>query len=619
MTQRDNLRVESLGPAERILQALLNSTDHLVHHRPGVVERDGVSPVGHRWSPATVRNGSVYKLSKKGRGSEEIFVGTLAEDGVTITRNRQPVARYQRPGLYTEAAVWLYEQIATVWHLDNDFAARWASWAFAQDHRDLKVALAAFMLVQSRSGEPVIEDGELLFHDDDHRAVGEAMCLIRRRDGKDLNPKLLLRVGDLLRLDGVAQLNRRLGFGRSTRSAPLGRWPKVVTRWLRHREQNPKMLQGLVRAGYRRTVTQLCRRVGYKPLTPRFFELLRWKQSQSGDGRRSLALGVELAAAETWDGLSEREICERVVSERPAWKRIVGMIPAEIGLTRAIVAAAIESGCASDADLIVMTPTLEDLDLLKVTSIGERWLEASEKAENQRAASVARRVRKKETAEKLQAAADAALQRTVAEATRGLRVYVAVDISGSMGPAIDQAKGYLASFLQGFPLDQLHVCVFNTSAREVVIRHPSAKGVEHAFKGFRAGGGTSHASAFDVLRQRRPAPDEDALILWVGDQQEHGQFAQRVQASGLNPVAFGFLEVKTRWPNTLKCIEATATALNIPCFRLDEAMFGDSYAVSRTLRRLIESTPVGSRPVERKLLVETILETPLLTRPLWAA
>ena len=66
--------------------------------------------------------------------------------------------------------------------MDNELAARWASWSFAQEHRDLKVALTALMLVQNRCGAPVLEDGAVLFCDDDYREIGEAMCLLRRRD-----------------------------------------------------------------------------------------------------------------------------------------------------------------------------------------------------------------------------------------------------------------------------------------------------------------------------------------------------------------------------------------------------------------------------------------------------
>jgi hypothetical protein len=620
MTQLDPQRVETLGPAERILQTLMTWSDHMYHGRPGMVTASRAVP-GVKWAPVThkVEDGQkvVYRMDKRGRKTVRTRVGVLNEAGDKIVQDGREVAEYRAPGLFPEVAAWLYSQVSEVWKLDNDFAARWASWAFVQDHRDLKVVLTAFMLVQSRSGEPVREGGELLFFDDDHRAVGEAMCLIRRKDKKDLNPKLLLRVGELLRLPQIAALNRELGFGRSARTAPMGRYTKAVTRWLRHRERNLPMLEGLVKAGYRTTVMQLARQVGYKPETERFFEVLRWKQKQAPDGRRDVAIGAEVAAAESWDGMSEAEVCQRIIDTRPDYKRVVGLLPRELGLTRAVLAAAVEAGSLSDADLIILTPTLEDLDLLNVPAIAERWTRAAQAAEDQRAAHIATRVRRKDTAEALQVAADRAVQRAVEEVTRGLRVYVAVDISGSMSGSIEKAKGYLTQFLQGFPLERTTVCVFNTTAREVEIRHASAKGVEHAFRGFRAGGGTSHGAAVrSVFASHPPAADEDALFLFVGDQQD-GPFAAEVRKLSFQPVAFGVLNVPE---NTYgRAVENTATELGLPCFKIQEGMFGDAYAVTRTLRTLIASTPVGKATARRTSLVETILKTELLTRPVWAA
>jgi len=606
----DPLRVESLGPAERIIETLLTFSDHMVHNRPGVVVADHRRPHGVHWAPATwkIVDGQkvFFRLEMRGKKSVEVRLEGEVD--------------YRKPGLFPEVAAWLYGQIAEVWKLDNDFAAHWASWAFTQDHRDLKVALAAFMLVQSRSGEPVREGGEILFHDDDHRAVGEAMCLIRRRDGKDINPKLLLRIGALLALPEIAAINRDLGFGRSARNPATGRYVKVVDKWLRRREQNPRMLEGLVRAGYRKTVMALARKAGYKPDSPHFFQVLRWRQKQSGDGRRSIAIGAEVSAAETWAGLSEAEICVQIIATEPDYKRIVGMIPKEMGLTRAILAAAIEAGSLSDSDLILLTPTLEDLGLLSVEAIGDRWMRACESAEDQRAANIATRVKGRAVAEKLNQAADQALQKAVDDVVRGLRVYVAVDVSASMNAAIDRAKSYLTRFLQGFPLDKLTVCVFNTQARKVTIQHPSAAGVAHAFTSFSAGGGTYHESAIrDVFAQHPPSEEEDSLFFWVGDQQQSGTFERTIRESGLRPAAFGFLYVPGNMGNRQRAVEGTAEALGIPCFKLSEDMFADVYAVTRTLRNLIAATPVGQRDVApRRSLIEVILETKLLTKPVWA-
>ncbi|MEM9454208.1 MAG: vWA domain-containing protein [Myxococcota bacterium] len=605
---------EGLGSADRIIKTLLESTDHIVHHRPGMMVEDRRAPIGYRWSSVTWRRRRGQKLAYRMERHTPIYVGVINEQG-DIVEGGQVVGKYRAPGIYPEAAAWYYRNALDVWTLDNEFAARWASYAFTQKHRDLKVVLAALMLVQNRCGEPVRESGELLFHDEDLRAVGEAMCLIERKDNQHLNPKMLLRIGQVLSLPAVADLNRSAGFGRSARKPTLGRWPKVVARWLWQRERIPQKLVALVNAGFRTTVMELARRSGYKPDSPRFFEILRWKQKQAGDGRRSLAIGVEVTAAETWQGLSEAQICQRIVDSRPSYKRIVGLLPAEVGLTRAIVAAAAEAGSLSDNDLVLLTPTLEEMDLLDVPVIGERWMSAMAKTEDRRAANIAKRVRGKKTAEVLRQAADGALQKAVEKVGEGLRVYVFVDISGSMEQAIVTAKAHISAFLQAFPLERLHVAVFNTIGREVKIRHASAAGVQQAFRNFRAGGGTSHAAGIRCLSKYKPKAGEDALFLFVGDQQE-AHFPDAVRTSGISPVAFGFVPVGEH--DFQDAVTGTARDLGIPCFILDDTTIADPYALPRHLSTMMTAAPASRSVSVRKTLIDTILETELLQPPMWA-
>jgi hypothetical protein len=632
----DNMANENLGPAERILQTVLSYSDHAVHNRAGIVIPDASAVVGVKWLPVTHaiegEHKVVYELRKVGRKSTKVKLGVWLDDGRIMDGDRV-VGRYQDAGLFPEVAVWLYSQVAAVWKLDNEFAAKWASYAFGQEHRDLKVILAAFLLVQARKGDPVLDAGKLAFYDEDFRDVGEAMLLLTRKDAKDtkpkkkgekgedsrsFNPKLLLRVHDVLCLPGVAAINRELGFGKSARHPFLGRWPKAVEKWLLYREENPKLLEGLVAAGFRRTVMNLARKVGYKPTSAKFFETLRWKQDQSEDGRRSIAIGQEVKAAESWEGFSEEQICETIVKTRPNFKRVVGLLPKGVGLTRAIVAAAIEAGSLSDKDLIIATPTLEELGLLEVQDVRERWERAIKAAEDMRAANIATRVKSKATQEKLVEAADNAIKKVVKEVVKGLRVYVIVDISGSMEHAIAQAKVYLAKFLQAFPKDQLHVSVFSTSGREVEIKHNSAAGVENAFRGIQAGGGTDYGSGVRALKKYPPKVDEDSLFIFIGDE-EAGIFTPAVRESGLNPIAFGFLKVRV---NHYEAVRGTATQLGIPCFMIDEQTFTDPYAIPRTIRTLIAATPVGKAAVAevpRVSLVDTILNTKLLQKPAWAA
>jgi len=614
---------ERLGPAETILSTLLTYADHMVHNRPGIVVSDANSVTGVRWVPAThrVEGGDkvVYELQKKGRSTVLSRVGTLSREHQVLNQGRV-VARYQPAGLFPEVAAWMYGQVAEVWKLDNQFAARWASYAFAQDHRDLKVVLAAFMLVQSRKGDPVRDNAEVLFFDEDYREVGEAMVLLVRKDRRDLNPKLLVRVHDLLSLPQVAKINHDLGFGRSARTAFHGRWAKAVNKWLQYREENPRMLQGLVQAGFRTTVMALARRSRYKPQSPRFFELLRWKQAQAKQGHRDLAIGQAVAAADSWEGLCEAQICERVVRERPNYKRLIGLVPPQVGLTRAIVAAAVQAGSLSDKDLVILTPTLEALGLLKDPDVQARWSQAVAASEDVRAANIAKRVRTKETAEVLQDAADTALQKAVEEVVRDIRVYFIVDISGSMSNAIERAKGYIAQFLQAFPLDRLHVSVFNTHGRELKVRHASKLGVTLAFAGISAGGGTDYGAGVRALERHAPRDDEDSLFIFVGDEKA-SVFHAAVEQSKLRPLAFGLVQVPSEWGGQGSAVRDTAELLGLPCFVIDVQTFNDPYAIPRTLRHLVASTPVqtGGARNNRASLIDQILATEVLNKPAWAA
>ena len=634
MTNTNNgMNREALGPAERIIQTALAYSDHMVHNRPGIVRADPASVTGVRWSPGIHRNEEtaagkarvMYEIAKvpAGRGkskSHRTRVGVIQADG-RILENGAVIGRYQPAGLFPEVATWLYKQVAEVWKLDNEFAARWASYAFAQEHRDLKTVLAAFMLVQSRSGAPVLENGKLAFSDADYRGIGEAMILLYDGKGKDLTPKLLVRIEEILKLPGVAEINRTLGFGRSARNPALGRYDKAVQQWLAFREDNPKLLTGLVKAGFRTTVIDLAKRVGFKPSTPRFFDILRWKQAQSKDGHRHLAIGQAVKAAETWEGLTEAQVCERIVREKPSFKLLASRVPTSVGITRAVMAAAIEAGSLSNKDLIIATPTLEDLGLLEVQMVKERWQRAVQQAEDQRAANIARNVKSKEVKEQLQDAADTAVKKAVEEVMKDMRVYFFVDISGSMHQALPTAVRYVTQFLQGFPGDKLHIAVFNTAGREVTLPRASAAGVEAAFRGISAGGGTDYGSGVRALGHRRPKDGEDVLFIFVGDEQQDMTFTQEVRRTRFDPLAFGFIRVVGTDGTHRTAVQRTAAELSIPCFMIDERTFSDPYAIPRTIRALVAATPVGRATTAvatpRQTLVDTIMKTELLRKPAW--
>ena len=137
------------------------------------------------------------------------------------------------------------------------------------------------------------------------------------------------------------------------------------------------------------------------------------------------------------------------------------------------------------------------------------------------------------------------------------------------------------------------------------------------------------ASGVAAIQHHRPLEGEDALFLFVGDQAgETGiVLAQYIARCGIKPVAFGYLRVvdptgRFKEGNT---VQMAARHMEIPCFNIDETMFtsNDPYAINRVLRDMIAATPVvkagaGRVAAPRFTLIEQILKTPLLERPVWA-
>ncbi len=576
-TARTPLPESQMGPAERLLDVVLNSSAHLWHNRPGVDARG-------TWKPA--------KAGKTGDGAKAVA-----------------------PGLFVPAAVELYAKLLEIWTLNPDLMAHLASYALVEtDWRDLKVACAALMLVQGRSGAPVHDDdGTVAFYDDDHRRIGEAMVLwYQKKSARMLTPKAVLRIAELLETPEIAALNRKAGFGDpAARRAPLGRWTKAATRWLAMRETNRAMLEGLVRAGYKETIKSLARKLGYKPQSPEFFGLLGWKQKQAPDGRRAIGLdNANLAKSERFDGLSEAEICEAIVTQRLRYKDAVGRLPADIGLTPAIMVALLPT--LSDRDLRQLTPTLEELGLLVVPEIRAKWEKAITTATDQRGLNIAKNVRDASLKDKLADSADNAARKAVAEASAEaeLRVMFLVDKSGSMQGAIESSKDALAKILAGFPLDQLHVAAFDTTGMVLKPKAASRKAVEHMLAPLRADGGTIHGAAVQALHRdgMRVPTGAKLIVIVVGDAQgESGdQLAEVFRRLGYQVAAMAFLQAGGTGSTVRDC----ARDLRVPYSEINVSQFEDPYHVPRVLRALLEAPVMAGVPTAG--LVDKVMATKLL-------
>ncbi|WP_375771555.1 VWA domain-containing protein [Archangium gephyra] len=571
------------GPAEKLLDLVLGGSAHLWHNRPGL-DVNGV------WHPAQ---------------------GASAD----LVRRSTPV----KPGLFVPSAVKLYRQLLDIYRLNTDLMAHFASYALTQtDWRDLKVATCALMLVQSHSGQPVREDdGSIAFLDDDFRVIGEAMILhYERKSTRMLTPKAVLRVAELLETPEIARLNREAGFGDpASRKAPLGRWKSVATKWLRLREQNLPMLQGLVKAGYKETLKRIARKAGYKPVTQAFFEVLGWKQKQAAAGHRSVGLeGLHLVKRERFDGLSEAEICEWIELERLSYKEVVGRLPKDLGLTPAIMAALLPS--LSDRDLRILTPTLEELGLMTDPAIRGRWEKAVQTATDQRALHIVKNVRSQELKAKLEEASDNAAKAAVAEATAetDVRVMFLIDKSGSMEGAIEQSKEALSRILAGFPLEKLHIASFDTMGTVLKPKAASRAAVQHMLQGIQASGGTTHAAGVHALhRAGVRVPEEAKLIcIVVGDEagEAGDQFARAFRECGYSVAAMAMLVSVASAANRGNTVRTCAGQLKVPFSEVAVDQFEDPYQVPRVLKALMDApTAVGA---SQSGWVERVMRTPLL-------
>ena len=446
-----------MGPAEKLLDLILNASAHLWHNRPGL-------DVNGSWFPA--------------KGAKKLPAGA------------KPIA--VKPGLHVPAAERLYARLLDIYKLNTDLMAHFASYALTEtDWRDLKVACAALMLVQARSGQPVKEDdGTVGFYDDDLRALGEAMMLhYAKKSTRMMTPKSILRIAELLEVPAIATQNRRAGFGDpASKRAPMGRWKRAATKWLRVRETNLPMLHGLAKAGYKETIKKIARKCGYKPESQAFFEVLGWKQKQAKGGHRTLGLsGLKLDKSPRFDGLSEAEICEAIETQRLSYKEAVGRLPKGMGLTPAILAVLVPS--LSDRDLRILTPTLEELGLMAEPDIRARWEKALASSDDQRSLHIAKNVKNAALREKLEGAADAAAKRAVVAATKeaDVRVMVLIDKSGSMANAIEKSKEALSRILAGFPAEHVHIATFDTVGTVLKPKAPTRAAVQHMLKGISAG------------------------------------------------------------------------------------------------------------------------------------
>lgn len=510
----------------------------------------------------------------------------LGPQGQWVPRGKNKTANPIPPGLYGPDAVRLYRMIVDLYRVDPVFVGQLASYAMRElDWRDLKVCLAGFLLVQRENFLRDVGEAMIL-------SMGDKLIPTARR----LRPKDVLRIGELLRHADIVALNRQQGFGsRGSKNPPLGRYPQVVAKWLLVRERVPQNLMALVQKGYKETVKSLARSCRYQPEDgDRFFSTLRWKQDQAKTGHRMFAIGQALTPAETWEGLEEDKICERIRKDNLSYSVAVGKIPAQVGLTKKILRTLIQS--MSDSDIIIATPALEEAGLLDEPAVMARFDRACKAAISHRAVSVSKNVKTDKVREKLGEAVAAANTAAVKQAApdRPVRVLFLLDISGSQEGGIEISKQILPNLLTGLDPNRVHAVAFNTDSRILydgkgTKADLATKQIQLILKNLCASGGTNHSVGFNAFSAMgvRKDPDEILILLVVGDEAGEQDFGPRIRQTGLIPDAIGFVynPAGTRG-NTVR---SASQNLQVPFSEVSVGDLKDPYQIPRFLRTLLDA------------------------------
>lgn len=567
------------GSLEAAIDRIMGSSAHLWHGRHGITGSDGKWRTAPKVAQATVK-----------------------------------------PGFFEPAAVSLYRDLLFVYRQNALLFAHLASWVLREsDWRDMKVACAALLCVQPLE----------MFRD-----VGAAMLLLfdKALGKRSMNAKMVLRVSEFLENPTIAQMNREAGFCSPAGKQPFtGRWRNAAAKYLVIRERNPSLLLGQVKGGQRNLLMDLARRCGYRPEGTEFFQHLRWKQSQAPGGHRKVAIGLEIdKRKDSFDGLNEAQICQRIVAGKLKYAEVVGRLPRGMGMTQAIMVALLPQ--MSDRDLIILSPTLEDMGLLADAGVRARWLSATKNAEDQRSLNVAKNMKSAELRDKLEEAAGQAVAKAVKAAVPDdkFRILFLVDISPSQEDAIEKSKELVPRILAGLGGggdSRLHVATFNSVGTVIPVKGIKPSDIKKLLSSVMINGGTLHYSGVRALYNSgvRQADGETLILMIVGDEggQDTGQeLAQHLTVCGYKVAAISMLVNVTARYGRGHTVRDAAAALKVPFSEVQLEDFDDPYAVPRILRRMLDaptpSSMVQAAPAAppRMGWLERVMATPLLVPPI---
>jgi len=478
----------------------------------------------------------------------------------------------------------LEELISTFSHLaekDPLFLAHFTSYVINKlDSKDLKVVATFANSLSDADGTPFSAGSE--YKKPNWRMISQA-ALCR------LDPKLTMRV--------VRIANSKMKFGSKAEATHFSKHLKTaLCKYLRYREANPKLLEGVRKAGLKNTVETLYRIARIAP-SPEAVRILGWKQKPGFPGSE-----VELKKTPfNFEGMSDLEIAQKIQGERLPPTGVLGALPRSI--SPVIAAAILEQSTGNQ--VVVLTEMFEEQGLLKNDEVRKVYQEKLKTAKTALDRVERFKVEMDEqTAAVLKTAKSEQRKEDVGDLGK---FFLNIDISGSMSVAVQVAidKGSILAECIKNPSENFFWGVFNTSGSILVRPKTFEKDAfAHSLYGIRPTGGT------DCLALYAQALRLGCTTLgYVTDQEHNGPpinvTVDKCRKAGLpDPKMVVIIDVG-HGDTTLK---RGFESCGIPVAVLKPEQLSESALVSQAVKSALKGASA---------IIEEIMSEPLLQLPKW--
>ena len=465
---------------------------------------------------------------------------------------------------------------------DPYFLAHFTSYAVKKlAHKDLKVVSVFINSLSDADGTPFSVGSKYL--KPNLRMISQAAL-------QELDPKLVLRVIEL------ANLKKKLGsktegthFARSLKTA--------IKKYITYREQNPRSLMGIRKAGLAKTFKNIYRFTHLSPSTEAA-GILNWEQK---DGRE-----IEIKKnIFDFKGMSDLQIAEKIRADKLPPTGVMGALPDK--LSPVIAAAILEQ--ASGNQVVILSTMFEEQGLLKNAAVKKLY-----DAKISTAKTALDRVERinKQLDQDIEMSLKTAKSEKRKEDVGDLgKMFMHIDISGSMHEAlvVAQDRGAIIAECIKNPQENFYWGVFNASGRRLPRPETFEKDAFAAtLYGIRAGGGT------DCLALYREARHLGCDIdVYITDQDHNGPSVKttidRCTAAGYSkPKAAVIVHIGNAQAKSEMKLKDALVAEGIPTTVITPESLKESALVSQAVKTALRGA---------NAIIEEIMNEPLLSLPRW--